>query len=331
MTDFAARALALRNRGWLSLIPIRANAKRPQIEVWQYFATTPPTPAQLAEWGRMFPTAGIGFVYGGNEHVLAVDLDWLDERASVAWKKTKSILGATPLVREGLHPKKLMLYRFEPPLVLPGKAFGNFEIFHAIGTQTVFHGLHPSTGAPYKWISGATPADVAPCDLPVVSQPQVLKLIETLRPLCGEVATQARGSGSRKGVKRVYAPTGLGASDRASGAVASVISDLREHANPLSRAIEIVRHSTPGNRYPNAFGCTVALVRMGYADEDIERDLIPTYANLFRPSERCQRIDAISSALSWARNEIGGDAKSLSKTTQAQFIESWWNAREGGQ
>lgn len=331
MEGFASRAMALRNRGWQSLIPIRARTKRPPIEGWPDFGVTPPTPAQIAAWGVLYPDAGLALVYGGPERVLAIDLDWLDYRAFVAWAKTKSILGPTPLVREGLYPKKLMLYRFEPPMVLPNKAYGNFEIFHAAGTQTVFYGVHPDTGAEYKWIAGATPADIAPCDLPVVNQAQVLKLIETLRPLCDGNSTPARGKGGRKGASRVYAATGQGASDRASGAVASVISDLREHADPMARAIEIVRHSTPGNRYPNAFGCTVALVRMGYGDADIERDLIPPYAGLFRPSERRERTGAISSALRWARGEIGDDAKSLTVTAQAQSIESWWQAREGGQ
>jgi hypothetical protein len=238
------------------------------------------------------------------------------------------LLGPTPLVREGRHPKKLMLYRFEPPMVLPGKAFGNFEIFHAAGTQTVFAGVHPETGAPYRWIAGASPFDTAPGDLPIVNQAQVVALIDALRPLCGAAPMQSR-KGAKKQVARVYAPNGQGASDRASGAVASVISDLREHAAPLARAIEIVRHSTPGNRYPNAFGCTVALVRMGYSDDEIARDLIPNYAGLFLPSERRQRVDALQSALRWARGEIGDDAQALATTAQAQAIDGWWRAREG--
>jgi hypothetical protein len=326
--SFAATAMAMRNRGWQSLVPITPAKKRPCISEWQRWGTTPPSPAQIAAWGVQYPDAGLGLVYGGPENVLAVDLDWLDDRAYAAWAKTKSLLGPTPLVREGLHPKKLMLYRFEPPLVLPGKAFGNFEIFHAAGTQTVFAGVHPDTGAPYRWIAGATPADIGPQELPLVTPAQVLALIDALRPLCGDAPVKS-GKGSRSKTPRVYAPSGQGASDRTSGTVASVISDLREHAEPMVRAIEIVRHSTPGNRYPNAFGCTVALVRMGYSDAEINAQLVPAYAKLFLPSEHRQRVDALQSALRWARGEIGEDAKALTVTAQAQSIESWWRAREG--
>lgn len=324
---FVAKAMAARERGWLSLIPIVCGQKFPSIKKWEMFGVTPPSTAQIAAWGEVSPNAGLGFVYGGQESVLAVDLDWLDGRAYTAWARTKDTLGPTPLVREGLHPKKLMLYRFEQPMVLPGKNFGNFELFYAVGTQTVFSGIHPDTHKPYHWIAGANPTQISPRDLPLVNQSQLVELIERLRPLCDDPNERSQSRKVRR-TTRVYAPVGKGASDRASGAVASVISDLREHTDPMLRAIDIVRHSTPGNRYPNAFGCTVALVRMGYADSDIKLKLIPVYSNLFLPSERNQRIDAMTSALHWARNEIGDDAESLASTTQVQSIESWWQTRK---
>lgn len=310
----------MRRRGWLSAIPIVPKNKNPCIDEWQKRAANPPDEYELARWASLYPDAGLGFVYGGRENVLGVDLDFLDEEeANRAYARTKSILGPSPLLRIGRYPKRLLLYLYNG-VSLPGKNFGSFELFYSSG-QTLFFGIHADTGKHYEWALG-DPRENGPSDLPEVSHQQVLELIEALRPL--------QGLKKRAGKRNTLLQANLTfecqtASDRLSGAVAGVLPELQAADDPLQAAIEIVAGAQNGSRYSRAFGVVVTLVKFGYDDSEILHSIFPIYADLFqKPTDRRQHVKALGSALVWARKEIGDDLQALLAQTPIQSLHALW-------
>lgn len=203
---------------------------------------------------------------------------------------------------------------------LPGKNFGNFELFYASG-QTVFFGIHPDTEKPYEWALG-DPREIGPEDLPEVSHQQVLELIEALRPL----QEPKKPSGRRKTSPQAnHIIACQGASDRLSGAVAGVLPELQTADDPLQAAIKIVAGAQNGSRYSTAFGVIVTLVKFGYDDNTIQRAILPVYGALFqKPSDRRQHVKAFGSALVWARKEIGDDLQVLLAQTPIQSLHALW-------
>ena len=318
--QFLKNAFALRRRGWLSCIPTVHGGKNPCIDEWEKRAANPPDEHELARWASLYPNAGNGYVYGGSEHALGVDLDFLDEeKANRALARTKAILGPSPLRRIGCYPKRLLLYGYKGP-PLPGKNFGGFELFYATG-QTIFFGLHPDTGRPYEWVIG-DPREIGPSDLPEVSNEQILELIAALRPL----QEPKKPTGKPKALREATpAFDSQAASDRLSGAVADVLPELRTALDPLLVAIEILASAKQGSRYSTAFGVVIALVKFGYPDAEIWQAISPVYAGLFLDvSERRQHLKAIESALVWARKEIGPDLQSLLAQPAIQSLHASW-------
>ena len=51
---FAELAPGLREKGWRSLIPIRAGQKRPAIAGWNACNKSPPSDMEFAEWARLY-------------------------------------------------------------------------------------------------------------------------------------------------------------------------------------------------------------------------------------------------------------------------------------
>jgi hypothetical protein len=140
---FADLAPALYANGFRSLLPIIPREKRPAFAKWQEFNQRNPTQFELSSWVAAYSGYGIGLAYGP-DGVTGIDLDFtVADVAKLAYEIVVSMLGATPLIRVGLPPKKLMLYRCSPGgLNVVGKAFGGFEVFTRSG-QTVLFGVHP--------------------------------------------------------------------------------------------------------------------------------------------------------------------------------------------
>jgi Bifunctional DNA primase/polymerase, N-terminal len=323
MTDILFSKLAPRCRlnGWLAVIPIHANQKRPIPEGWPRYAQTPLTDAELSYHYTHNKYAGLGFAYGGSEHIIAVDLDFLDvDVADKALDLTVKHLGETPFIRIGKYPKRLHLYRYCGNESVGGKAFGGFEIFSAIGTQTVMFGVHPDTGQPYSW-PNESPATLPPTAAPEVTHAAIRALIDELRPLAPERPSRTHaGQGQGRSVEHQWSMD-HGSSDRTSGAVADVMPALRAAHDPLEAAVELIAETSEGSRYPTMFGCVVALVMLGVSDNEIWRAILPAYQERFTEHEWSRsRFDAMESAIDWARKQVGDDAASLQSTPWAQSL-----------
>jgi Bifunctional DNA primase/polymerase, N-terminal len=318
---FADLAPALYANGFRSLLPIIPREKRPAFAKWQEFNQRNPTEFELSSWVAAYSGHGIGLAYGP-DGVTGIDLDFtVADTAKRAYEIVVSVLGATPLIRVGFPPKKLMLYRCPPGgLGVLGKAFGGFEVFARSG-QTVLFGVHPG-GHAYAWLTD-TPATTRVSDLPLAGSGAVDAMIDALRPLCLKPSTP-RVPAARRPPVHVPVQTRDAASDRTIGSVAETLPLLRATDDALKAARDLVATAAPGNRYPTGFGVVVSLVKMGFSNGDIRASVFGPYLALFAKHERATRSRALESALDWARSEIGEDnARAVAAVPMAAIAAAW--------
>jgi hypothetical protein len=111
--------------------------------------------------------------------IVAIDADIIDPaHATLADELANNILGDTPLVRIGLAPKQIRVYRADG--VVRSRKLHPIEIFSGSG-QFVAFGWHEKAGRPYIWpqaspltISADSPA------IPAVKQAQIEHFITEL-------------------------------------------------------------------------------------------------------------------------------------------------------
>ena len=164
-------------------LPIRPNTKRPAISRW---STCPINASQTDDWSQNFADCGVGLRTG---HLVGVDIDLMDpDLAHQAMAIVTSSLGDT-LMRVGLWPKRLLLYRTAIPI--PKLKVGKIEVL-GTGQQFVAFGIHPDTGRPYDWPLGESPLDVPLADLPEVNLTAIEALLAELQPIAGSPASGSR-------------------------------------------------------------------------------------------------------------------------------------------
>lgn len=170
-------------------LPIKPGKKAPAPTRWTELAIDN---ARIAAWIRSFGDHGVGLRTG---RLVGLDIDILDpDRAHEVMKLAEDRLGET-LMRVGLWPKRLLLYRTETPFpkidVKPLEVLGQ-------GQQFVAFGIHESTGKAYSWPLGDTPLDVPMADLPAVTQGQMLAFVAEARAIVPEMGEARSGGGRRK-------------------------------------------------------------------------------------------------------------------------------------
>ncbi len=153
----------------------------------------------------MWPECAIGIACG---YTVGVDIDVLDGELSLRIDAlAREMLGDTPLVRIGLPPKRLLVYRAEVPF--PKRSRKPVEILGR-GSQFVARSIHPDTGQPYTWPE-EQPEDVDVSRLPLVTQEQCLAFLDAaydlvppeLRPqtIIGNAPTGAVTAGDPRGTR----------------------------------------------------------------------------------------------------------------------------------
>lgn len=191
-TPFSDAAVPLLENGYTP-IPIRPGGKAPAASRWSTVTIDEP---RLETWTDQFPNHGIGLRTG---HLVGLDIDCLDpDRAYQVTRAACDRLGDT-LMRVGLWPKRLLLYRTDQPF--PKLKLGDLEVLGA-GQQFVAFGVHPDTGTPYYWPDGDTPLDVPLYDLPHVTRGQVQDLlVDCARPQEGRRPSGAPKTARSAGAK----------------------------------------------------------------------------------------------------------------------------------
>lgn len=162
------------------IIPIRPGTKKPgtftmnewrDYSDWSRHCDRRSKSQETEAWGR-WPDCGIGVACG---RVVAIDIDLLDGQAAhVIEQLARDMLGDTPLVRVGLWPKRMLIYRTAKPFA--GFKKHPLEVL-ARGQQFVAYSVHPGTGKPYAWPQEDL-AGVHLDDLPEVTEEMCREWIE---------------------------------------------------------------------------------------------------------------------------------------------------------
>jgi hypothetical protein len=177
------QVLALRRRYWSNgyrPCPIYTADKRPWGNDWRANALL--DPPQCTTYSPIPEALGTGIVTG---NAVGIDVD-VRIRALTEHiiREIENRLGPTPLMRTGLAPKTLLVFRSDNPFrkvstetfIMPDGTEVKVEVL-AEGQQFVSNGIHPDTGKPYTW-HGGSPSRIPLADLPAVTEKQAQDIID---------------------------------------------------------------------------------------------------------------------------------------------------------
>jgi hypothetical protein len=139
--------------------------------------------------------------------------------------------GRTPLKRIGRAPKILLVYRPHqrfakiqtPELIFPGGSKAKLELL-ADGQQFVAAGIHPDTGAPFRWLD-ESPADVPIEELPIISEDEARAIVEL-----AEQILRAAGAKEKEKPQREPPKTNGAAGNFFAKVNAAALADIRAWA-----------------------------------------------------------------------------------------------------
>jgi len=288
---FGRLAHTLRDMGWSALIPLVPGEKRPAISRWERFNEHVPSDLLIDHWAKTHPHSGIGLVFGP-DRVIASDLDFLEpNKAATARAINDAHLGPSPMIRIGRAPKVLAFYRAAPGLIVPGKAYGGFELFSRTG-QTVLYGIHPDTKQPYEWPE-ESPETVSPGDLPTVTQPMLNSYITAMEPLRKDRVTRQGVTISNTGTTAEWLRQ---------------FSGMASAEEMIEAACECIRGVGPGARHATMQAATMALVTRGIAPHEFLAQIEAAYAATLNGKEAQARLNAVKDAARWANKKAWGGA-----------------------
>jgi Bifunctional DNA primase/polymerase, N-terminal len=164
---FAAVAQQLAERRWRPFPGWQAS-KRPAMRGWSGLNRCEWDDADLAAAVADYqPTEDFCCCLAVQSEVVAIDLDIVDQEHAAAADRLH-ILGRTPLVRIGLAPKQIRIYRSGDPI--RSRKLHPLEFFSGSG-QIIGYGWHEKAERPYTW------PDCSPLDMSADSDtiPQVTR------------------------------------------------------------------------------------------------------------------------------------------------------------
>lgn len=252
VTTYAEGAERLLDNGYEPL-PILRGKKYPVIEQWNCL---PIDAAQVATWSVKFPRHGIGLRCGV---LVGFDIDILDP--GLAYEVTVMVearLGTT-LLRVGLWPKRMLLYRTEQPFAKI-KATG-VEVLCS-GQQFAAFGIHPDTRRAYAWPLGESPLDTPIDVLPAVTREQCCALVAELEQFIPSPAGGEQRCRRRAGPKASGAVPERDADGRVVDGRGSWLSTIAFHA---------VHDALDGGEAIDAVALTAEVWRRFVATSDLAR------------------------------------------------------------
>jgi len=187
--------------------PLNSPGKQPRGAGWLKRALQdPPEAVRIAPDPRALST-GLAC-----ERIVGADVDVpVQALADQIVNLAETTVATTPLVRIGLAPKILLVYRSEtaftkiqtPELFLPDGTKCKVELL-AKGQQFVCDGMHPDTGKPYWW-TGETPESVRLDDLPAIGEKQARGFIEKAERLLRAAGAKEKEKPKRNGHDHTHA------------------------------------------------------------------------------------------------------------------------------
>ena len=188
---YGATALALHAQGWRP-IPLHPDTKVPAEGGWHLRNTQPWDEQELRLAVIHHRQAACGLAIHNN--IMALDLDVMDESAaSRLGGLADEHFGATPLVRTGMPPKTVRLYRADDTVVSTKPH--PIEVYSGSGQVAVF-GWHARANKPYTW-NGPTPLDLGADDpsIPLVTNADVRAFLAAADKVLASLRRARRTSG----------------------------------------------------------------------------------------------------------------------------------------
>lgn len=197
VTRFSEAAPVLHERGWRP-IPLRPDTKQPAEPGWQQFNLHPWTDRELALAIPYYGTEAVGIALPLTNVAIDVDIVDPDAAAEVA-RLADLVLGKTLLVRIGMAPKFVRLYRSDGTVTSTRPH--PIEIFSGSGQVATF-GWHAKAGRPYMW-PHVTPLDIdadSP-ELPLLTATHIRAFLTAVEPVMSRLrANKARTGGGGIGL-----------------------------------------------------------------------------------------------------------------------------------
>ena len=177
VVTFGTAAVPLHDGGWRPL-PIVPDTKVPALDAWNDLCRLPWDRADLIGAAAEFSdhSCGLAATHG---RTLFLDIDVLDVvKAEELHALADRTFGATPLIRVGLAPKAVLVYRPRDSAGIPSRRLHPIEIQHGSG-QVVAYGTHPN-GQAYRWIGGVTPVELPAdsSDVPTVTAASLHRFLD---------------------------------------------------------------------------------------------------------------------------------------------------------
>ena len=193
METFGNIAPRLVENGWS---PLPLVGKRPKGELlndWPKWNERLPDSEELSGLiSQLGSRTNVGIAVGPWTVVVDIDVK-IRDLANDVYRISNNVLGKTPLIRIGMAPKFMLVYRCAPGAVRSQKRHP-IEIFSGSG-QIVAYGIHPDTKKPYRWVN-QSPVDISSVseEIPLVTEEQVEELFDQVETLGIELpATRTQG------------------------------------------------------------------------------------------------------------------------------------------
>jgi hypothetical protein len=171
---FGQVALALHDLGWR---PLPCSGKAAILPRWNELCRVPWNFADLEDATAEFTDYNCG-IAADREHVF-LDLDVLaPDPAREITGIAERTLGSTPLIRVGLEPKAVRIYRDGSHGRIRSSKSHPIEIM-AVSGMIVAFGIHPDTRQLYRWVSDASPLMLSAnsVDIPQVDHLQLQQFL----------------------------------------------------------------------------------------------------------------------------------------------------------
>jgi hypothetical protein len=256
---FGTVALTLHDHGWR---PLPCNGKAAVLFGWNELCRIPWDRAGLIAAMDDFTTLNCGIA--ADEHHVFLDLDISDvSLAHAVVELADQLLDPTPLIRIGLAPKCVRIYRNASSGLIRSHKLHPIEVMCGSGQIVVF-GLHPTTQRPYTWPTGVSPLTLAAdsAEIPVLDHTRL-----------GRFLSAARGLLTRPHyVGQLPARPARRASERADG------HDLRQALRTMTvqfgfegAAKRLLRAARLGNRHMTAFTVATSAAGRGWNEAEVRR------------------------------------------------------------
>lgn len=239
-----------------------AQGKAAVLAGWGALSHMPWDRNDLADAAVEFTDCNCG-IAADDEHVV-LDVDILDvQLAYEVAGLADQTLGATPLIRVGLHPKTMRVYGNGSPGRIRSSKPHPIEIMSGSG-MVIAYGIHPVTQRPYQWVAGASPLTLPAdsTDIPAINHHQLQRFLTEAGRLLARAHYLVCGR----------APSRQRAADRS--AFLDIRQRLRIDAMRIGferAAIGVLRAAVEGSRHITAFEVVASAAGRGWSEERIIR------------------------------------------------------------